>query len=96
MKLKSIIIIFSIFFSVNTFGNNIVKTSSGFSEGYLKNSVINWDDIPYAKPPIGNLRWKAPIALISTQYIKQKEKIFLRTRAVRSWWFRWPRFFFWF
>ena len=76
MKLKSIIIIFSIFFSVNTFGNNIVKTSSGFSEGYLKNSVINWDDIPYAKPPIGNLRWKAPIALISTQYIKQKEKNF--------------------
>ena len=22
--------------------------------------VINWDDIPYAQPPIGDLRWKAP------------------------------------
>ena len=37
-----------------------VVTSSGITEGYLKNNVIIWDDIPYAKPPIGDLRWKAP------------------------------------
>ena len=37
-----------------------IITSSGVTDGYIKNSVINWSDIPYAKPPIGDLRWKAP------------------------------------
>ena len=37
-----------------------IKTSSGITHGYIKNSVINWDDIPYAQPPIGDLRWRAP------------------------------------
>ena len=37
-----------------------VNTSSGISKGYLNNKVMNWDDIPYALPPIDNLRWKAP------------------------------------
>jgi len=76
MKLKSIILIFTIFFSINILSNNIIKTSSGVSEGYIKNSVINWDDIPYAEPPIGDLRWKAPIPLKSSQYIKQKDENF--------------------
>ena len=73
MKLKYIITIFSVVFSINILANNIVKTSSGITEGYLKNSVMNWDDIPYAEPPVGDLRWKAPRSLISSQYIKQKE-----------------------
>ena len=37
-----------------------IKTSSGISTGYYSSGVLNWDDIPYAKPPVGNLRWKAP------------------------------------
>ena len=37
-----------------------VSTSSGKVQGYLENKVINYDDIPYAKPPVGDLRWKAP------------------------------------
>ena len=73
MKLKSLILISTIFFSINILANYIIKTSSGVSEGYLKNSIINWDDIPYAEPPIGDLRWKAPIPLKSSQNINQKE-----------------------
>ena len=37
-----------------------VQSSSGVSIGISKNNVIIWDDIPYAKPPINDLRWKAP------------------------------------
>ena len=48
-------------FSVNTFSSEYeIQTTSGISIGYVKNNVLNWDDIPYAKPPIGDLRWKAP------------------------------------
>ncbi len=37
-----------------------VITLSGITEGHIKNNVIIWNDIPYAQPPIGDLRWKAP------------------------------------
>lgn len=44
---------------------NFIQTSSGSIQGYVKNKVINFDDIPYAIPPVGLLRWKAPRELIS-------------------------------
>ena len=46
-----------------------VQTASGITYGYIKNGVINWDDIPYAQPPIGDLRWRAPKKLESSKYL---------------------------
>ena len=46
-----------------------IQTTSGITNGYMKNSVINWDDIPYAQPPIGDLRWRAPKKLESSEYL---------------------------
>ena len=37
-----------------------VKVSSGYVEGSQKRGVIIWQDIPYAEPPVDDLRWKAP------------------------------------
>ena len=44
-----------------------IQTSSGITNGYIKNNVVNWDDIPYALPPIGDLRWRAPVKLDSSK-----------------------------
>jgi para-nitrobenzyl esterase len=79
MKTKYIlIIIFSI--SLKTSENQLeVSSSSGIAHGYIKNNVIHWDDIPYAKPPIGDLRWRAPKKLdvsVKNKIIKAKENNF--------------------
>ena len=44
-----------------------ITTSSGVSQGTLNKNVVSWEDIPYAIPPVGDLRWKAPRALISPE-----------------------------
>jgi para-nitrobenzyl esterase len=44
-----------------------IATSSGVSHGTLNKNVVTWEDIPYAIPPEGDLRWKAPRALISPE-----------------------------
>jgi para-nitrobenzyl esterase len=60
MRLNFLLIIALIIsFSIYS-GEYVIKSSSGISHGYAKNNVIHWDDIPYAEPPIGDLRWKAP------------------------------------
>jgi len=40
-----------------------INTSSGISQGEsyaISGSVVSWFDIPYAQPPVGDLRWRAP------------------------------------
>jgi para-nitrobenzyl esterase len=59
MKLAFLIILFSISNSLLAKDLNISSTS-GISPGFYLNGVNNWDDIPYAQPPIDDLRWKAP------------------------------------
>ena len=44
-----------------------ITTSSGVSQGTLDKNVVTWEDIPYAIPPVGDLRWKAPRAFISPE-----------------------------
>ena len=40
--------------------NFSIQTSSGTSTGSIIKKVITWHDIPYAQPPVNNLRWHAP------------------------------------
>ena len=76
-KFFSNILIFLTLFIANIYANddkNFIKTSSGSINGYLQNKVVNYDDIPYAIPPVGSLRWKAPRELNTPdQIIKSKE-----------------------
>ena len=50
-----------------------ISTTSGYIKGYAKNKVINYDDIPYAKPPVGSLRWKAPREINDRDQILQSK-----------------------
>ncbi|MBD74022.1 MAG: hypothetical protein CMM96_00810 [Rickettsiales bacterium] len=56
-----------IFFSYAALTDFVIETSSGIVDGYKKGRVAFWDDIPYAKPPIGDLRWKAPRKIINSK-----------------------------
>ena len=41
----------------------IVQTSSGIVNGELSDvnkKAVDWSDIPFAEPPVGDLRWRAP------------------------------------
>ena len=59
--MKNFYSILLIFFFVTLFADeNSILTTSGEVKGIKKNKVILWEDIPYAKPPVGDLRWKAP------------------------------------
>ena len=59
-----------LFLSFNLVAENfIIKTSSGVTNGYINKKTINWDDIPYAKPPVDILRWKAPRAYLDYENI---------------------------
>ena len=63
--------------SLTTYSDYKIESSSGVVEGYKKNRVLFWDDIPYAKPPINELRWKAPRKISnSTNLILPKEENF--------------------
>ena len=69
------LVIFSFFLITSLIANaeSMVETSSGIVDGYKKGRVLYWDDIPYAKPPINELRWSAP------QPIEDSEEIIKAT-----------------
>jgi para-nitrobenzyl esterase len=40
----------------------IVHTAEGPVQGYVKNGISEFLGIPYATPPVGDLRWQPPKA----------------------------------
>jgi para-nitrobenzyl esterase len=56
------IFLVTLFFIINNLSAKDIDifSDSGISIGFYANGVINWDDIPYAQAPVGDLRWRAP------------------------------------
>ena len=77
MKLFFIFLI-NIFFvqALIALDDNSVSTSSGIVQGVEKRNIIIYEDIPYAKPPVGYLRWKAPRRITVPVEIAPKENNF--------------------
>ena len=79
-----VFLIFNLLLLINFVSANdlLIKTSSGVTQGIKKNRVLVWEDIPYAKPPIGDLRWKAPKKIIdNSNIIKPKTDNFCIQRT---------------
>jgi para-nitrobenzyl esterase len=54
----------------NTF-STVVETEYGKLEGYVNGDAIAWKGVPYAEPPVGDLRWKAPQDPVSWDGVRQ-------------------------
>ncbi|MDW6094524.1 carboxylesterase family protein [Vibrio rhizosphaerae] len=46
--------------SVSAHNNTMVEINDGLMQGVQHDSVISYKGIPYAQPPVGDLRWRAP------------------------------------
>ena len=53
----------------------LVSTSSGIASGIKNSGVISWNNIPYAEPPVEDLRWKAPRDFKSDSLIQDSKQI---------------------
>ena len=47
-----------------------VKTAAGVVRGFFKNDISLFYGIPYAAPPVGNLRWQAPQPIAPWQGVR--------------------------
>ena len=58
--------------SKNKIHGVLVATANGKLEGRtLKSGVHTFKGVPYAAPPVGNLRWKAPQVLANWTGVKE-------------------------
>ncbi len=58
--MKTFVIILLLIFSLNEANSQIVETQSGKIQGRKNGSIYEFLGIPFAKPPVGPMRWKAP------------------------------------
>jgi len=57
--MKKLVVLFLIV-SLTTYAQTIVETSVGKVEGYMQDDIQIFKGIPFAMPPVDELRWKAP------------------------------------
>jgi para-nitrobenzyl esterase len=48
-----------------------VRTKAGVVAGSVSDGVLSWKGVPYARPPVGELRWKAPVAAAPWTGVRQ-------------------------
>ena len=65
------------YIGAKTFKGDFIQTTSGKVLSQRAEGILYWEDIPFALPPTGNLRWKAPVAFVAEDFhINPKENNF--------------------
>ena len=65
------------YLGTKTYKGDFIQTTSGKVLSQRTEGVLYWEDIPFALPPLGNLRWKAPVAFVAEDFhINPKENNF--------------------
>lgn len=57
---KTVLAVFLISFSFTIYANDFVKIAQGELKGQTKEEITSFLGIPFAKPPVGELRWRPP------------------------------------
>lgn len=57
---KTLLTFATLFCSLNIMAQTQVKTAEGILEGKDLSGITVFKGVPFAAPPVGNLRWKAP------------------------------------
>lgn len=73
--MKNMLVLITVLFSTifqacSTLSPGQVKTEQGIVQGTMEDDLTVFKGIPFAKPPLGDLRWKAPQALESWDGVK--------------------------
>ncbi|MCH1918723.1 carboxylesterase family protein [Shewanella sp. A3A] len=71
--LHGVIALCALFFQLSATAQNgpIVQTQAGRIQGFTEQNVDTFLGIPYAKPPVGELRWQRPLSATPWRGIKQ-------------------------
>jgi len=80
MNKKNSLLLLSGLFLLSCAGTNTtqdlksINTTSGSVQGLSNNKVTLWEDIPYALPPVDELRWRAPRSFIDQNRVLRPKK----------------------
>ena len=66
-----------VYLDTKTYKGDFIQTTSGKVLSQRVEGILYWEDIPFALPPKGNLRWKAPVSFVAQDFhINPKENNF--------------------
>ena len=64
MKTINLLLLLAAFITINCTSNDptLVEVEQGDLQGTMEGDLVVFKGVPFAKPPVGNLRWAAPLA----------------------------------
>ena len=62
----------------------LVQTTNGMLEGVYASGIKIFKGIPYAKPPVGNLRWREPQPIENWKGVRKADKFGPRPMQIRT------------
>ena len=69
---RILVVVFSLI-TLQTYAQR-AKTANGVLEGFAEASgIVSYKGVPFAKPPVGNLRWKEPQAPVNWKGIRKAD-----------------------